>query len=981
MNENRSCSDWRGDAPLPAPLAALGGERVATLVAGVEELGGEGLDTGALPGDAARVLACSNFVFSSCERDPAMFADLVSSGDLGVSYPVSAAGARGRQSLRERAGSLACAAESIDALMAGLRRLRRREMVRIAWRDIGGLADFDETVRDTSDLADAIIDAGVTRLHEWQCVDLGTPIGHSGEPQQLIVLALGKLGASELNFSSDIDLIFTFPENGQTEGGRRNVDNDRYFLQLARKLVKVLGEPTADGFVYRVDMRLRPFGSQGPLVLGFDALEEYYQTHGRDWERYALIRARAVSGDMALAAELLERLRPFVYRRYIDFGTLQSLRSLKVLMEQEVTRKGMEHSVKHGPGGIREVEFTAQAFQMVRGGRTPALRYRRLLTVLARLGELGLLPVHAVESLSSAYRFLRTAEHRLQQVDDRQEHMLPQDEAGRARIAAGMGYANWEAFSERLDRHRRNVDEQFAQVFGEEREAGTAGGDPLGALFTPSADEAAGTAALESAGFAAAEEAWSIIARYRDVFTLKIPDALGHERLARLAPDLLRAVAAQGNATGAVQSNATQTLERVMAVIESIAKRSVYLALLAERPIALSQFVQLCAASPWIARLLGRHPVLFDELLDPRTLYEPLTSDQLAEDVVQRLTAMDDPDREFEMDCLRQSKQANVLRVAAADVSRRIPLMVVSDHLTEIAEAVLRAALDLAWRDIAARHGRPESMPKNAAFPSYAVIAYGKLGGIELGYGSDLDLVFVHDDDTNAMTNGRKPVDLATFYARLTQRLIHMLTTMTPQGALYEVDPRLRPDGSKGVLVNTLGGLGEYLRDKAWTWEHQALVRARAVAGDPALGQRFARLRREILLRDRDGNALRDDVRNMRERMRRELGSRGSDRFDLKQDPGGVADIEFMVQYGALRWASRLGDDLDFTDNVRLLEGFGRAGLMPAEDVTLLADAYRAYRGRIHELSLQESKAVVDDGEFDEVREAVIAVWNRLMGP
>ena len=564
------------------------------------ELGGEGLDTGALPGDAARVLACSNFVFSSCERDPAMFADLVSSGDLGVSYPVSAAGARGRQSLRERAGSLACAAESIDALMAGLRRLRRREMVRIAWRDIGGLADFDETVRDTSDLADAIIDAGVTRLHEWQCVDLGTPIGHSGEPQQLIVLALGKLGASELNFSSDIDLIFTFPENGQTEGGRRNVDNDRYFLQLARKLVKVLGEPTADGFVYRVDMRLRPFGSQGPLVLGFDALEEYYQTHGRDWERYALIRARAVSGDMALAAELLERLRPFVLPALHRLRHLQSLRSLKVLMEQEVTRKGMEHSVKHGPGGIREVEFTAQAFQMVRGGRTPALRYRRLLTVLARLGELGLLPAHAVESLSGAYRFLRTAEHRLQQVDDRQEHMLPQDEAGRARIAAGMGYANWEAFSERLDRHRRNVDEQFAQVFGEEREAGTAGSDPLGALFTPSADEAAGTAALESAGFAAAEEAWSIVARYRDVFTLKIPDALGHERLARLAPDLLRAVAAQGNATGAVQSNATQTLERVMAVIESIAKRSVYLALLAERPIALSQFVQLCAASPWI---------------------------------------------------------------------------------------------------------------------------------------------------------------------------------------------------------------------------------------------------------------------------------------------------------------------------------------------------------------------------------------------
>ena len=961
--------DWRGDAPLPAPLAATGRERLAALASSIETL-----DAGGLPGDAARVLACSDFVFSSCERHPSMLEDLVSSGDLEAPYPASAAGARGRPSLRERAESVARAAGSIDGLMTDLRRLRRREMVRIAWRDIGGLADFDETVRDTSDLADAIIDTSLDRLHEWQCADLGTPIGHTGEPQQLVVLALGKLGASELNFSSDIDLIFTFPENGQTEGGRRSVDNDRFFLQLARKLVKVLGEPTADGFVYRVDMRLRPFGTQGPLVLSFDALEEYYQTHGRDWERYAFIRVRAVSGDMVLAAELLERLRPFVYRRYIDFGTLQSLRSLKVVMEQEVARKGMEHSVKHGPGGIREVEFTGQAFQMVRGGRTPALRYRRLLTVLARLGELELLPAHAVESLSSAYRFLRAAEHRLQQVDDRQEHMLPLDEPGRARIAAGMGYASWEAFSERLDRHRRNVDEQFAQVFGQERETdAAAGGDPLGALLSASTDEETGVTLLEGAGFAAAREAWSVIARYRDTIALKMPDALGHERLARLTPDLLRAIAAQ--------SNATTTLERVMTVIESIAKRSVYLALLAERSIALSQFVQLCAASPWIARLLGRHPVLFDELLDPRTLYEPLAPDRLDKDIAERLTAIDDPDREHEMDCLRQSKQANVLRVAAADVSRRIPLMVVSDHLTEIAEAVLRAALAIAWRDITARHGRPASMPRDAAFAPYAIIAYGKLGGIELGYGSDLDLVFVHDDDSSAMTTGPKSIDLATFYARLTQRLIHVLTTMTSQGALYEVDPRLRPDGSKGVLVNTLDGLGEYLRDKAWTWEHQALVRARAVAGDPALGQRFAHLRRDILLRDRDGDTLRDDVRSMRERMRTELGSRGSGRFDLKQDPGGVADIEFMVQYGALRWASRLGADLDFTDNIRLLDGFRRADLMPEEDVTLLADAYRAYRGRIHELSLQESEAVVGNEEFAELREAVVAIWNRLMAP
>ena len=959
--------DWRGDAPLPISLATTASQRLAVIASGAETI-----DTDAFPGDAARVLACSGFVFSSCERHPAMLRDLISSGDLEASYPASLAAADGRPAMHERAELVAAEADSIEALMAALRRLRRREMIRIAWRDIGGLADFEETVRDTSDLADAIIDASAGRLHEWQCADLGTPIGSSGEPQELVVLALGKLGASELNFSSDIDLIFTFPENGQTEGGRRTVDNDRYFLQLARKLMKVLGESTADGFIYRVDMRLRPFGTQGPLVLSFDALEEYYQSHGRDWERYALIRARAVSGDLALAAELLERLRPFVYRRYIDFGTLQSLRSLKLVMEQEVARKGMEHSVKHGPGGIREVEFTAQAFQMVRGGRNAALRYRRLLTVLERLGDLKLLPGHAVESLSAAYRFLRSAEHRLQEAEDRQEHMLPQDEPGRERIAAAMGYASWDAFFARLAHHRRNVEEQFSQVFGEEREIdAAAGGDPLGSLFAEPTDEATGLALLEGAGFDAPGDAWSIVSRYRDTIALKMPDALSHERLARVMPDLMRAVARQRNATA--------TLERVMTVVESVARRSVYLALLAERSIALSQFVQLCAASPWIARLLCRYPVLFDELLDPRTLYEPLAPDELDQDIAERLAALDDPDREHEMDCLRQSKQANVLRVAAADVSRRIPLMVVSDHLTWIAEAILRAALAIAWRDITARHGRPETMAADAEFAPYAVIAYGKLGGIELGYGSDLDLVFVHDDDPSARTTGLKPVDLATFYARLTQRLIHVLTSMTAQGALYEVDPRLRPDGSKGVLVNTLDGLGEYLRDKAWTWEHQALVRARAVAGDPALGQRFASLRRDVLLRDRDGDTLRDEVRSMRERMRSELGSHRPDRFDLKQDPGGVADIEFMVQYCTLRWASQLGAHLDFPDNIRLLEGFGLAGLMPEEDVALLCDAYRAIRRRIHQLSLQEAEGVVGGGVFGEFREAVIGIWNRMM--
>ena len=912
----RTWLDWRGDAPLPPSLAATGRDRLATLAAG-----DAGADADALPGDAARVLACSDFVFSSCERHPAMFADLVSSGDLGAPYPAPLTAAADRPSLQERAEAAAGAAETIEALMVNLRRLRRREMVRIAWRDIGGLADFEETVGDTSDLADAIIGASVGRLHEWQCTDLGTPIGHSGEPQELVVLALGKLGASELNFSSDIDLIFTFPENGQTEGGRRSVDNDRFFLQLARKLMRVLGEPTADGFVYRVDMRLRPFGTQGPLVLSFDALEEYYQTHGRDWERYALIRARAVSGDLVLAAELLERLRPFVYRRYIDFGTLASLRSLKAVMEQEVARKGMEHSVKHGPGGIREVEFTAQAFQMVRGGRTPALRYRRLLTVLARLRELELLPAHAVESLGAAYRFLRAAEHRLQQVADRQEHMLPVDESGRERIAAAMGYASWDAFFERLERHRRNVDEQFGQVFGEERGTDGAGGsDPLGTLLADTTDEATGTALLEEAGFADAREAWSILARRRDAIALRMPDALAHERLTRLLPDLMRAVAAQG-------ADAPTTLDRVMSVVESVAKRSVYLALLAERPVALSQCVQLCAASPWIAQLLGRHPVLFDELLDPRTLYAPLAPDELDRDIAERLNALDDPDREHEMDCLRQSKQANVLRVAAADISRRIPLMVVSDHLTWIAEAdSARGA-----RDRMARHHLPPwSTGVDAPRRDLPALCGHRLREARR-HRARLRL-----RPRSRLRARRRPA--RDDHGAEADRSRHLLCPPHPAAHPHPDRPdpagRALRGGPATAPRRIEGGARQHARRPWGVPPGEGVDLGAPGPGEGAGGGRRPRAgtavcgpaarhpasragRRHVARRGADhapAHARRARLGSLRP-IRPEAGSRAE-----------IADIEFMVQYGTLRWASRLGADVDWTDNIRLLEGFERAG-------------------------------------------------------
>ncbi|WP_051482924.1 bifunctional [glutamate--ammonia ligase]-adenylyl-L-tyrosine phosphorylase/[glutamate--ammonia-ligase] adenylyltransferase [Thioalkalivibrio sp. HK1] len=967
-------SSWRGDASLPPSLMLTASDRLAEL----REVSSR--DLAAMPGDARRVLACSDFVFTSCLRHPELLEDLLKSGDLAISYPGDSLSSAEDSNL---GGGIPFAvrvqqaiedATSIEDLMESLRRFRRREMVRIAWRDIGGLAPLDETLRDTSELADAMIDSATRRLHEMQRVRLGTPIGEtSGKPQQMVVLALGKLGASELNFSSDIDLIFTWPENGQTEGGRRSVENERYFVQLARSLIRTLGEHTKDGFVYRVDMRLRPFGSQGPLAIAFGPMEEYYRNHGRDWERYAMIRARAVSGDQVLVAEFMDELRPFVYRRYLDFATLQSLRELKTVMEREVVLKGMEDSIKHGTGGIREVEFTAQAFQMVRGGRTPRLRHRQLIRVLTLVGELRLLPEEAVRNLIAAYRFLRAAENRLQQVADRQEHILPESDEERLRIAVGMGDADWKRFYERLNRHREAVAAQFAHVFGEEKRGDEEEDDPLGSFFSQEsadADPESERESLARAGFDDPEAVWEAIEKSRSIVISRTKGMIAQERLVRLAPDLLREIAKC--------DNVIETLERVMGVVESICGRSVYFVLLCERAVALSHFVRLCAASSRLSRIFARDPALLSELLDPKTLYTPPEPPGIAADIVRELP--DEPNHEEELNGLMRARQANLLRVAAADVSQNAPLMKVSDYLTYIAEETLRAAVKLAWRDMVKRYGRPQTLPENVVSPPYLIIAYGKLGGIELGYGSDLDLVFIHDDDSTATTTGKRPTDLSTFYARLTQRLIHILTTVTPQGILYEVDPRLRPHGGKGVLVNSLDGYGVYLRESAWTWEHQALVRARPVAGDLALGKRFSALRREILLRERDDATLLEDVRGMRHKMRDNLAVRTPGVFDIKQGEGGIVDIEFLVQYVVLRrGSSLLGDDIDFTDNIRLLEGFESAGLMPSEDIRTLAAAYLAYRRRWHQLYFLENPGLVDEGEFGDFPEKVTRIWKTMM--
>ncbi len=962
---------------LPDRLADLGEARIAACVERAVERGLKLPAVEAWPGDARRVFACSDFVFKSCEQSPALLHGLLQSGGIEKAYDDG--GDSEFLPVAHFSHTLELAlegADSLDALMSALRQVRRREWVRIAWRDIGGLADLHESVRQASAFAEAAIRCALEHLHERLCEEAGTPENSTGTPQALAVLALGKLGAGELNFSSDIDLIFIFPESGSTSGKRRQISNDEFFLGLARQLVRVLGERTADGFVFRVDMRLRPFGASGPLAMSFNALEDYYQVHGRDWERYALIRARPVAGDLAGADALLQRLRPFVYRRYLDFGSLKSMREMKTMINKEVARKGLDDDLKLGRGGIREIEFTGQAFQMVRGGRIPELRDRSILKVLETLGRRNLLPAYAVDDLTSAYRFLRNSEHRLQQMEDRQRHKLPGQDEERLILAAGMGFADWASYAKALARHRERVNAQFAQVFGVDESGDEANQDQeyLLVLLGDRPDDASAREALQSAGIDDWKAALQTIERFRSSYRVRMLDAPGRERLRRLFPDIIRAVVAQ--------SDPVVALERILQVLETVVRRSAYLALLAERPLALSQLVRLCAASPWISRYLGRHPLLFDELLDARSLYTPLKLESLEVELAQRLSEITPGDTEQEMACLRQFKQANVLRVAAADVADAIPLMVVSDYLTEIAETTVRGSLRLATRDLIARHGSPAKTEGDSSGDvAFAVIAYGKLGGIELGYGSDLDLVFIHTGSAaQGHTDGKRAVNNGMFFGRLAQRSIHILTAMTADGTLYEVDSRLRPDGSKGLLVNGIDALETYLREKAWTWEHQALVRARAIAGNEGLCDAFTGLRRRILLLDRDAEELKSEVIEMRARMRGELGSKVPGAFDVKQDVGGIADIEFMVQYGSLCWASRLGDHLDYTDNIRLLEGFAAVGLLSDVDVQLLKDAYRAFRGRVHEMALQEQSAILGEEEFSDYRDGVSEIWRRFMG-
>ncbi|WP_456377814.1 bifunctional [glutamate--ammonia ligase]-adenylyl-L-tyrosine phosphorylase/[glutamate--ammonia-ligase] adenylyltransferase [Thiolapillus sp.] len=901
-----------------------------------------------------QVWAASDYVVRICLRSPELLLELVQGDALEQPLQAGEMAAQLQTVLREIADE--------DALLHALRRFRRRQMLRIIWRDITRKAPLGETLEDLSELADICIRQSLQRLMAWAVQQWGMPRDCAGREQTMVVLGMGKLGARELNLSSDIDLIFTFPAHGETDG-RRPLSNEQFFTRLGRQLINALGRQTEDGFVFRVDMRLRPFGEAGPLALSFNAMEAYYASQAREWERYAMIKARAITGEDVYQEQLLDILRPFVYRRYIDFGSIDAIRDMKRRIQAEMHHRGMDANIKLGQGGIREIEFIGQAFQLVYGGRDRDLQIRPILQVLQRLQQKQLMEEEVVSQLAGAYGFLRLTENRLQAWKDEQTHLLPADADGRLRLAQSMGHTTWEEFLLVLDAHRQQVEQHFSQVFVD----GNDQQHPLEKAWLMD-DQSRAAELLAEAGFDAAEEVMRQLRAFRQAPACRTLSESARAKLDQLMPQLLECIAKV--------AQPCTTLERLLELLQAIVRRTAYLDLLLENPQVLQQLVRLGSESRWVIGRLVRYPVLLDELLDPGQLYAPLRREQLHSELGALLARIDPHDLEQQMERLRQFAAGNRLRTAAADITGAIPLMVVSDYLTEIAEVVLEHVLQLAWEYLVARHG----CPGEVAGKGFAVVGYGKLGGLELGYGSDLDLVFLHGDySQSAVTDGSKSVANDVFYARLGQRMVHLLNTRTPSGILYEVDMRLRPNGDSGLLVSSLKGFEKYQLERAWTWEHQALVRARVVAGDAALASKIDSVRSRVLRQQRDADELRREVREMREKMRQTLDKSSTEKFDLKQGKGGIADIEFMVQYAVLRWAQDTPSLVRWTDNIRLLEALVDAGLIPASQGESLILAYQRFRNAYHRLTLQEQPGMVDAETLQEERQLVRQAWQQVM--
>ena len=842
------------------------------------------------------------------------------------------------------------------SLKTMLRRVRQYAIAHIALRDLCAAAPLAEVVESMSLLADITTNHALSWLHQQQTQLYGEPLDTSGQPQKLMVIGMGKLGGRELNVSSDVDYIFVYPEDGNTDGPK-SIDNFEFFSRLGKKLIAAIGEITDEGQVFRVDMRLRPNGDSGPLVCSLDALENYFITQGREWERYAWIKARVMNAGQNRQPQACEALyavaRPFIFRKYLDFGAIHAMRALHAQIRREVARKDMADHIKLGPGGIREIEFLAQVFQLIRGGREPGkaggLQIRPTLQVLERLAQRGLITTEAEAKLRAAYLFLRRLEHRLQYVEDQQTHALPSQPEQQAALAPTMGFESWSELLDALNAHRATVSHQFEAIFSEADE----GEHPLTSLWLGQLEDHEAQESLLAQGFREPTEAWSRLQALHQSARYQALPSSNRERLDAVGPRLIEAAT--------LASNPDITLQRTLDFVDTISRRGAYLALLQQYPQALQKVADMVGSSAWAASYLNNHPILLDELLDARLLETEMDSPSFRELLEAHLADVGD-DTERAMDILREVHHAQVFRLLAQDLAGKHTLEHVSDLLSLLADGILEVALKQCWATVRTRHRET---------PAFAVIGYGKLGGKELGYGSDLDMVYLFEDETS---------EAGQNYARLGQRLNSWLSTQTSAGLLFETDLRLRPNGDAGLLAVSLDAFRQYQLENAWVWEHQALTRARFCAGDPAVGARFEAIRQEILCQKRDPETLKTEVLAMRQKMLDAHASTEAGHFDIKQDRGGIVDVEFIVQYLILAHAHTYPELTQNLGNIALLGISAHLGLIDKTVATQVQNAYRRYRQTQHALRLNAQKGRVLNLEFRLETETVQALWSTVLG-
>jgi len=863
-----------------------------------------------------------------------------------------------------------------------LRRFRLQQMVNIAVADLIFNVDLELSLERLSSLADELIQASLQWLTKLCQNKWGIPKNSAGEVQALLVYGMGKLGGQELNFSSDIDLIFMYPEAGETQGCRRNLDNQQFFTRLGQKLISSLHQQTADGFVYRVDMRLRPFGDSGPLVLTFGAMEDYYQEQGRDWERYAMLKARLI-GNSEYHEQLTTLLKPFVYRRYIDFSVIDSLRRMKMMISQEVRRKQLVNNIKLGAGGIREIEFIVQVFQLIRGGRIKSLQQRRLLTVLPELVNVGELDEESKNTLENAYRFLRRVENILQALADKQTQTLPDNELDQQRLLFVLKFKSWHDFLSILHNHMNAVHQTFEELIGVESPNHQAEDQHWAALWHSRWDDEESIAWIEQESkYWNSQKVWQLLSDFRHDIDKRTLGNRGRQILDKLVPLFICHV--QGAKLTEV------VLERVLIIFKKIATRTAYLELLFENEGALKQLINLCEASSWVTDYIAKYPILLDELIVPARLNNSPELTTYALELRENMLRVPEDDLEVQMESLRQFKQAQQLRIAAAEISGVLVVDKVSQHLTALAEAIIDEVINIAWQQVISRFGVPEcannSLKNGLLDKGFCIIAYGKMGGIELGYGSDLDLVFVHNSETSEVTTGieskdgivNKSVPVSQFYMKLAQRILHIFNTRMNSGILYELDMRLRPSGNSGVLVVHINTFAQYQKEDAWTWEHQALVRARMIYGNDALNKKFQDIKKVVLSTPRKLPQLKADVINMREKMRVHLDKSTNNMMDIKQGKGGLVDIEFLAQYLVLAYSHQFPHLSYYCDNLSVFKALAKIGVLDKEERNILISAYQKLRSEGHKATLQNEDLIIERNNT-ELNSAINKLWEKYL--